>query len=48
MYDYINYKPRGHQRYIRIQHNVDSKIEIQDPGICNHIKRDITISFGGN
>jgi len=26
---------------------VDSKIEIRDPGICNHIKRDITLSLVG-
>ena len=26
---------------------MDSKIEIRDPGICNHIKRDITLSLVG-
>ena len=26
---------------------MDSKIEFQDPGICNHIKRDITLSLVG-
>ena len=26
---------------------MDSKIEIQDHGICNHIKRDITLSLVG-
>ena len=26
---------------------MDSKTEIQDPGICNHIKRDITLSLVG-
>jgi hypothetical protein len=26
---------------------VDSKIEIRDHGICNHIKRDITLSLVG-
>ena len=27
---------------------MDSKIEIRDPGICNHIKRDMTLYFGGS
>ena len=26
---------------------MDSKIEIRDHGICNHIKRDITLSLVG-
>ena len=26
---------------------MDSKIEIRDHGICNHIKRDISLSFLG-
>ena len=26
---------------------MDSKIEIRDHGICNHIKRDITVSLVG-
>ena len=26
---------------------MDSKIEIRDPSICNHIKRDITLSLVG-
>ena len=26
---------------------MDSKIEIRDPGICKHIKRDITLSLVG-
>ena len=26
---------------------MDSKIEIRDNGICNHIKRDITLSLVG-
>ena len=26
---------------------MDSKIEIRDRGICNHIKRDITLSLVG-
>ena len=47
MYDYINYKPQGHLTIYRIQHNMDSKIEIRDHGICNHIKRDITLSLVG-
>ena len=48
MYDYINYKPaRSPNDIFKFNITWIQKIEIRDHGICNHIKRDITLSLVG-